>query len=154
MATRIDFAAPAAPPPTPAASAEAELAALLQALHERGLLRLAADAVGALPRIGTVLAMEASESAIPAAIANLATLLGALGRIPPDTFAAALSRIGTPAPTDAKAAPGIAGTVRLLRDEALWRGLAPVLDALRALGVPPAARMEANHDDDPTDRRD
>lgn len=154
MAKRIDFAAPAASPPVPAASAEAELATLLQALQERGLLRLATDVVGALPRIGTVLAAETRESDIPAAIANLAALLGALGRIPPDTFAAALGRIGTPAPIDAKAAPGLAGTVRLLRDEALWRGLAPVLDTLRVLGAQPATRMEANHADDPTDRRD
>jgi uncharacterized protein YjgD (DUF1641 family) len=154
MAKRIDFAAPAGIPPMPAASADAELAALLQALHERGLLRLAADVVGALPRIGGVLAAETKESDIPAAIANLASLIGALGRIPPDAFAAALEKVGAAATADTKAAPGLTGAVRLLRDEALWRGLAPVLDALRTLGAPPAARMEADHDNHPTDRRD
>jgi uncharacterized protein YjgD (DUF1641 family) len=154
MAKRIDFAAPAAVQPPAAATAEAELAALLQALHERGLLRLATDAVGALPRIGTVLAAETQESDIPAAIANLATLIGALGRIPPETLATATGQIGAPASPNAKAAPGLTGAVRLLRDEKLWRGLAPLLDALRGLGAPSDTRTEAKHGDDPTDRRD
>jgi uncharacterized protein YjgD (DUF1641 family) len=150
MAKRIDFAGPAASPSVPAASAEAELAALVQALQERGLLRLATDMVGALPRIGTVLVAETKDSDIPAAIANLASLISVLGRIPPEALAASLGRVDAPATANTKAAPGLTGAMRLLRDEALWRGLAPGLDAMRALGT---ARMEAHRDNDATGRR-
>lgn len=135
------------PERTPEPDVDREIADLLRLLHERGILRLAHNFLGALPEIGGIVARGLNSPGTVNAVGNLALLFEMLGRVPPSDLArilaglsAALERLGqTPEErTDAErraAAPGLRGALGLLRDEALWQGLAPVLDALRAFGA-------------------
>lgn len=72
-------------------------------------------------------------------VQNLAALLMALSRIPPEQFgravfaaADALHHVGAWKPDEHEhVAPGVRGAYRLLHDEALWDALTPLLEALK-----------------------
>jgi len=143
MAQPIQFTPrPARTEPT----AEEEWSKLLQTCHEHGLLRLANDLVGSNVEVTRLLLEKASSPEILNLIQNLSVLAMALGSISPDrlhklvfaTRDAAAALVGdTPHPAAQRPEPkppGMIGAWRLLHDEPFWRGMAPLLEALKAFG--------------------
>jgi len=122
---------------------------LLQSLHEHGVLRFANDLVCSQTKVAEVLVDGLSREASLNAVQNVAALLMALSRIPPDrfykltsAFAAAVDTVAAPHGRERpgghdgrdggeEAAPGVRGVYRMLRDEELWRALGPLADALK-----------------------
>ena len=131
--------------PTPIATepdAHAELDGLIEALHAHGVLRTATALVNAnaqwLPIVAEGLNSEGSRKALQ----NLAALLMALSRIEPAQFSRVLAALGDGVQSAAAhdhananaTAPGLKGAYGMLKDDDLWRGLAPLADALKAFG--------------------
>lgn len=148
MAEPIEWKAK--PAPTGPDAHEA-LERLLQSLHEHGVLRFANDLVCSQTKVAEVLVDGLSREGSLNAVQNLCALLMALSRIPPDRFykltsafaaavdAAAAPRAHAPPGSEARdAAPGVRGVYRMLHDDALWRALDPVADAIKTF----AERLE------------
>jgi uncharacterized protein YjgD (DUF1641 family) len=127
-------------------TAREELDRLLETCHRHGLLRLANDVVAANTDIARVIVGGLQKPGALNAIQNLSVLLMALSCIPPAEFyrvvfavadgaarLAASSRDGhfTAASEDGEQPPGLLGVYRLLRDEQLWRALAPIIEGLK-----------------------
>ncbi len=127
------------------ANPEAELAALLEALSEHGILRFLTDMTAALPHVGLIAARGLNSEASVHTTRNLVTLWQALGRVPPDDFARILRAISAAAqgieretedptaPNDGP--PGITGAYHLLQDDALWAALGPILQGLKTFAT-------------------
>ena len=134
------------------ADPEGELAALLKALSEHGILRFLTDLAGALPEVGLIAARGLNSEASVHATCNLVTLWQALGRVPPDDFARFIGAVsaatqGLERETEdprAKSSepPGITGAYHLLQDDALWAALGPLLQGLKTF----ATKLHATED--------
>lgn len=127
-------------------TAREELDRLLETCHRHGLLRLANDLVAANTDIAKIIVAGLEKPGTLNAIQNLSVLLMALSCVPPAEFyrlvfaladgaarLAAHSRDGQAAhpAEDGEHPPGLWGTYRLLRDEQLWRALAPIIEGLK-----------------------
>jgi len=129
-------------------TAREELDRLLETCHRQGLLRLANDLVAAEKDVAQVLVAGLEKPGTLNAIQNLSVLLMALSCVPPAEFyrlafavadgaarLAASSRDGglRPGSQDGTRTepPGLLGVYRLLRDEQLWRALAPLIEGLK-----------------------
>ncbi|WP_444677171.1 DUF1641 domain-containing protein [Halomonas sp. E19] len=127
-------------PPKIGPGAHEELERLLQTLHEHGVLRLANDLVAANTKIAGVVVDGLSKEGTLNALQNLSILAMMLSQVPPErfyrvTFALkdALDCVGQHQPhTQEKEAPGVGGAYRMLNDEALWRGIVPLVEGLKA----------------------
>jgi uncharacterized protein YjgD (DUF1641 family) len=129
-------------PPKIQPDAHEELERLLQNCHRHGVLRFANDLVASNSAVATVLVEGLRNEATLNAIQNLSILAMALSRIPPSdfyriTFAVkdALTALtaGANGNGDTKThAPGLVGVYRILNDEQLWHGLAPLFEAFKA----------------------
>ncbi|MDC8745118.1 DUF1641 domain-containing protein [Xanthomonas campestris] len=131
--------------PTPIGpTAREELDRLLETLHQRGILRLANDLVGARDELAKVLVDGINQPGPLNALQNVSILAMAVSRIPPSQFykvvfagkdaldQIARSRAQTAAQGEA---PGLRGAYRLLQDEAVWNAITPVLDGLKAFAA-------------------
>ena len=126
------------------AVADQELAALVQALSDHGILRFATAFVRALPHTSLIVARGLNAEASRTVIQNVVALLAAMGRVPPDDFAhflEAVSRATRDVEQEAANGggpngepPGLRGAYHLLQDDALWHALGPLLDGLKAFG--------------------
>jgi uncharacterized protein YjgD (DUF1641 family) len=127
------------PPPRTEQSAPEELAALLETLHEHGLLRFANDVVAAQDDVARVVVSGLNQKGTLDALQNLSTLLMALSRVPPAQFYrvvfalkdACLAVAEHSSSADGDEAPGLRGAYKLLNDDALWHALAPLIDGLK-----------------------
>ncbi len=119
--------------------ADEELQRLLQTLHEKGVLRLANDAVAAGTPITRILMGGLDSQGARNAVQNLAALMIVLGRLEPATFYKGLTAVenairqlgAAPVKKDEEA-PGLKGVYRMLNDKDLWQNARPVLDAIKA----------------------
>ncbi|MBM7333862.1 MAG: DUF1641 domain-containing protein [Alcanivorax sp.] len=139
MAKAIHYEVPAPAMPD---EAREELDKLLRNLHERGVLRLLNDLLGAFPEVSGILMRGINNEDSRNAIQNLSLLAMGLGRIPPERFATvtralteALDAMEENAGDRAPGGPGVTGTYRLLHDDDLWRGLGPLLEGIRRFGA-------------------
>ena len=145
------------PQPEKSVTAHDELAQLLEALHDTGVLRLANDALRAAPDVSKILLgglnMEESRNAVQ----NLSLLAMALGRIPPERFASltrafteSLATLEKNADGAQHSPPGAIGAYKLLHDKALWQGLGPLIAAIKGfpghLQEPPEKPAARRHD--------
>lgn len=136
------------------AIADKELADLIKALSEHGILRFLTALTGALPHIGLITARGLNSQGSRTALQNLVTLLSALGRVPPQDFSRFMDAVSVATQNVERKAehphngnaepPGLTGAYRLLQDDALWHALGPLLDGLKAFGeslatAPPTA---------------
>lgn len=127
------------------AVAEKELAGLLEALSQHGVLRFLTALTGALPHIGIIAARGLNSEASVRTVQNLGALLQALSRVPPQDFAHFLEAVSGSVQSIERETensgpgngepPGITGAYRLLQDDALWHALGPILDGLKAFGA-------------------
>lgn len=137
MAPRIGYDVP---PTETGPDARQELDRLLATLHEKGVLRLANDLVGANTDIARVLIGGLSKKGTLDAIQNLSILLMVLSRIEPDQFYRmafavkdAVAAVGAHRPAEnGDGAPGLGGAYRMLNDDDLWRALRPLFAGLEA----------------------
>lgn len=113
---------------------------LIESLHQHGFLRLANDLVKSNSEIGKILVSGLNQPGTQSALQNLSLLMMTLGSVPPERFnhlllalrdAAMAIKPAREEANSGKAAPGIRGIIRLLNDDELWRGLSPVLSALK-----------------------
>lgn len=126
-------------PPAPEPGAHDALEHLLDSLHRHGFLHLASEVVGANARLAGTFVDALDKPGMQSGMQNLATLLMALSRIPPEQFgkavfaaADALHHVGAWQPAQHEhVAPGVRGAYRMLHDEALWDALTPLLDGLK-----------------------
>ncbi|PXW26418.1 helical membrane plugin domain-containing protein [Paraburkholderia caballeronis] len=142
MAEPIEWKVKQAAPVEP--DAHEALERLLQSLHEHGVLRFANDVVCSQTKIAEVLVDGLSREGALNAVQNIAALLIALSRIPPDrfyklasAFAAAVDAMSGPHGREQPgeqhdaAAPGVRGVYRMLHDDDLWRALGPLAEAVK-----------------------
>jgi uncharacterized protein YjgD (DUF1641 family) len=126
--------------PSPETTAQAELERLLETLHRQGVLRLANDLVGARDGIAEVLMRGLNAQGTRNAMQNLAVLAAALAQVPPERFhqlvaafqAAAARLVEDAAGSGEHRAPGVSGTWKMLKDDAFWQAISPLLEALKA----------------------
>lgn len=130
-------------PPRIEPTAEEEWRKLLQACHQHGVLRLANDLVASNAEVTRLLVEKASGPEMLALIQNLSQMAIALASIPPeklyrlvsaarDAGAAIVGETGQLSPPKA---PGLVGAWRMLHDEQFWRGMQPLLGAIKAFGA-------------------
>lgn len=129
-------------PPKIGPDAHDELERLLQTMHEHGVLRFANDLVAANTQWTQIIVEGLSKEGSRKTVQNLSVLLMVLSRIEPAHFYKALFALRDgleylarhEADSEKQEAPGIKGAYRMLKDDALWRGLTPLLGALKAFG--------------------
>ncbi|WP_321820147.1 MULTISPECIES: DUF1641 domain-containing protein [unclassified Burkholderia] len=130
---------PATTPPAPEPDAHRALESLLGSLHRHGFLRFANEVVSANAQMAETFVGAFDKPGMQSGMQNLAALVTALSRIPPEQFgkavfaaADALHHIGAWQPAEHEhVAPGVRGAYRLLHDEALWDALTPLLEGLK-----------------------
>ncbi|MGN8159879.1 DUF1641 domain-containing protein [Salinisphaera sp. RV14] len=123
----------------------AEINELLDQLYESGLMRWLKDFVGAMPEVSMIALDSLNTEHGQAGMRNLLVLAKQLGKIDPDQLErmfnamhAGLDRVDETAagahqsPYDP---PGVTGVFKLLRDEDLWRTLAPVIEGAKAFSA-------------------
>ncbi|MDS0857807.1 DUF1641 domain-containing protein [Burkholderia pseudomultivorans] len=139
-------------PPSPTEpGAHDALEHLLGSLHRHGFLRIANDVVSANARIAEVLVDTLDKPGMQTGVQNLAMLVMALSRVPPEQFgkvafaaADALHHVGAWQPSQHEhVAPGVRGAYRLLHDDALWEALTPLLEGLKIFAQGLAREPEA-----------
>ncbi|RQU47476.1 DUF1641 domain-containing protein [Burkholderia cenocepacia] len=126
-------------PPHPEPGAHDALEHLLGSLHRHGFLRFANEVVSANARLADTFVDALDKPGMQSGMQNLAMLVTALSRIPPEQFgraafaaADALHHVGAWQPAQHEhVAPGVRGIYRLLHDEALWDALTPLLEGLK-----------------------
>ncbi|HET7611158.1 MAG TPA: DUF1641 domain-containing protein [Rhodanobacteraceae bacterium] len=129
-------------PPKIGPDAHDELERLLQTMHEHGVLRFANDLVAANTQWTQIIVEGLSKEGSRRTVQNLSVLLMVLSRIEPGDFYKmvfalrdSLEYLARCEPgNDQPQAPGLKGTYRMLKDDALWRGLTPLLGALKTFG--------------------
>lgn len=119
-------------------------ARLLGELHRQGLLDLARNLVATHPQwmatLGGILDDATRGQDGRRLLDNLSVIAGALSRIEPgqlSRFSSAAAECLACAAQEKPAAatpPGLIGMYRMCRDEALWRALAPMMDAMKTFG--------------------
>lgn len=128
------------PPPKIGPSAREELDALLETLHQFGLLRLANDIAAGRQEMLGILMQGLNREGSRYATQNLAALLMVLAQIPPPRFYKIATTLkdallaAAEEPPAEQEAPGVRGFYKALKDEETWRALAPLLQGLMALG--------------------
>ncbi|KVQ45832.1 hypothetical protein WK03_13555 [Burkholderia cepacia] len=138
-------------PPHTEPGAHEALEHLLGSLHRHGFLHLASEVVGANARLADTFVDALDKPGMQSGMQNLAVLLMALSRIPPEQFgkavfaaADALHHVGAWQPAQHEhVAPGVRGAYRLLHDEALWDALTPLLEGLKVFAQGLARDREA-----------
>ncbi len=129
-------------PPKIGPDAHEELEQLLQTAHEHGVLRFMNDLIGANTEVASVLVSGLNSDGARNAVQNLSVLAMVLSRLPPGqfykiTFAV---RDGLQCMSEYRQhdgdseddeAPGVSGAYRMLHDEALWRAITPLVEALK-----------------------
>ncbi|NIF41009.1 DUF1641 domain-containing protein [Burkholderia sp. Tr-862] len=134
-----DRPSPGTPPPAPEPDAHHALESLLGSLHRHGFLRFANEVVSANAQMAETFVGAFDKPGTQIGVQNLAALVMALSRIPPEQFgkavfaaADAMHHIGAWKPAEHEhVAPGVRGAYRLLHDEALWDALTPLLEGLK-----------------------
>jgi uncharacterized protein YjgD (DUF1641 family) len=128
-------------PPKVDSDAHEALEHLLETAHQHGVLRFANDLIASNGQWAQVLADGLNKEGSRKAVQNLAMLLMLLSRIEPKQlykllFAArdSLEYVARYRPGTDAGAPGVKGAYQMLHDEALWRSIAPLLDALKVFG--------------------
>lgn len=125
--------------PAPQPDAHHALESLLGSLHRHGFLRFANEVVSANAQMAETFVGAFDKPGTQSGVQNLAALVMALSRIPPEQFgkavfaaADAMHHIGAWKPAEHEhVAPGVRGVYRLLHDEALWDALTPLLEGLK-----------------------
>ncbi|VWC73740.1 hypothetical protein BLA50215_00751 [Burkholderia lata] len=138
-------------PPHAEPGAHDALEHLLGSLHRHGFLHLASEVVSANARLADTFVDALDKPGMQSGMQNLAVLLMALSRIPPEQFgravfaaADALHHVGAWQPAQHEhVAPGVRGAYRLLHDEALWDALTPLLEGLKVFAQGLARDPEA-----------
>ncbi|HET7312772.1 hypothetical protein [Salinisphaera sp.] len=136
----------------------AEINGLLDQLYESGLMRWIKDFVGAMPEVSTI-ALEGLNTAHgQAGMRNLLVLARQLGRLDPDrlermfdAMQAGLDRADETAAGKHASSynpPGVTGVFKLLRDEELWRTLAPVIEGAKAFSAETRRQRDPSGDKD------
>lgn len=120
----------------------AEINGLLDQLYASGLMRWAKDFVGTMPEVSMIALESLNTEQGQAGMRNLLVLAQQLGRIDPDRLEqmvnalhAGVDRADATATGEHDSAydpPGVTGVFRLLRDEELWRTLAPAIEGAKA----------------------
>ena len=138
MAERLDYDVP----PTPIGpTAREELDRLLEALHQRGILRLANDVIGAQDKLAKVLVDGINQPGPLNVMQNVSILAMAASRVPPNQFYTLVFAVKDAleqfsgqhdATTQDGQSPGLRGAYRLLHDDALWASINPILGGLKA----------------------
>ncbi|WP_322025568.1 DUF1641 domain-containing protein [Burkholderia sp. BCC1977] len=134
-----DRPSPDTTPPPAEPDAHHALESLLGSLHRHGFLRFANEVVSANAQMAEVFVGAFDKPGMQCGMQNLAALVTALSRIPPEQFgkavfaaADAMHHIGAWQPAEHEhVAPGVRGAYRLLHDEALWDALTPLLEGLK-----------------------
>lgn len=127
-------------PPVIGPTASDELQQLLQTLHDSGLLRMANGLAAGWQDVAGIVLRGLNLESSRDAMQNIAVLLMVLAEIPPPRFyklAATLKDAllaASAEPASEAEAPGVRGVYRALKDETTWRKLAPLVQALLALG--------------------
>lgn len=123
-------------------TADEEVQELVRLLHERGVLRLANNLLGSLPSVTKVFLEGIDNQSGANAVQNITALIEMIGHMPPEQFrrvcrgiVLALQTAGQTAERGDTEAPGLTGAMHLLRDDDLWRGLAPLLQGARSVGT-------------------
>lgn len=133
-------------PPKIGPDAHEELEALLQTLHEHGVLRFTNDMVAANTEIARILVNGLSKEGSLNAVQNISVMAMVLATIPPDRFyhvmfaikeginhVSSYHRDGDNDSESGKGeAPGLSGVYKLLHDEELWHAIQPLLAGLKA----------------------
>ena len=127
------------PKPPKQDEARRELDKLLENLHEAGVLRFANDFLQASPQVLEILLKGMNQEETRNAVQNVSLLAMALGRIPPERFATltrgfteGVDKMEEAAGTQKdEQAPGLFGTLRLLKDQDLWAGLRPIIAGVK-----------------------
>lgn len=128
-------------PPKLGPDAHEELETLLQTMHQHGVLRLANDLISANSQIASTIMQGLNTPGALNAVQNLAAMLMALGRIPPTDFYKVVMALkdgfeclARPVPAAEAVDPrGILGAYKLLKDDDLWRGLAPMVKMVKEI---------------------
>ncbi|WP_447867662.1 DUF1641 domain-containing protein [Rahnella bonaserana] len=148
MAERQEYQVPPARTHT---TAQEMLHTLTESLHEHGFLRLMNDVVRANTDIASILVAGLNQPGTQNATQNLSLLFITLSKIPPEHFNHLLLALKSGVMAvrqnermshsneeqkqkQEEAAPGVLGVMKLLNDEALWRGLMPIINGLKAFG--------------------
>ncbi|GAB3671727.1 DUF1641 domain-containing protein [Salinisphaera aquimarina] len=126
----------------------AEVNALLDELHDSGILRWLKDFAGAFPQISSIAVDGMNTAEGHAGMRNLLVVAKQLGKIDPDqlerTFEAAnkgMTTAGEGATEDTPYnPPGVTGVFKLLHDKELWATLSPVIAGVKAFS---AARKDS-----------
>ncbi|PFH20770.1 hypothetical protein [Burkholderia sp. JKS000303] len=134
-----DRQSPDTMPPPREPDAHHALESLLGSLHRHGFLRFANEVVSANAQMAESFVGAFDNPGTQSGVQNLAALVMALSRIPPEQFskavfaaADALHHIGAWKPAEHEhVAPGVRGAYRLLHDEALWDALTPLLEGMK-----------------------
>lgn len=127
-------------PPQIGPSAREELEQLLETLHASGMLRLANDLAAGRQDIASIIFRGLNWQGSRNATQNVAALLMALGQIPPARFYKIATSLkdavlaAADEPPAEQDAPGVRGFYHALKDEETWRALAPLVQAVMALG--------------------
>lgn len=122
-----------------------EVNELLDQLYESGLMRWLKDFVGAMPEVSMIALEGLNTGQGRAGMRNLLVLAQQLGKLDPDqleqmfnALQAGIDRAGETTSGQHESPynpPGITGVFKLLRDEELWRTLAPVIEGAKAYSV-------------------
>ncbi|WP_439292151.1 MULTISPECIES: DUF1641 domain-containing protein [Rahnella] len=146
MAERQEYQVP---PARTLTTAQEMLHTLTESLHEHGFLRLMKDLVRANTDIASILVAGLNQPGAQNATQNLSLLFITLSKIPPEHFNHLLLALksgvmairqnegkshSNEEPKLEETAPGVLGVMKLLNDEALWRGLMPIVNGLKAFG--------------------
>ncbi|WP_423821907.1 hypothetical protein V5738_16450 [Salinisphaera sp. SPP-AMP-43] len=123
----------------------AEINGLLDQLYESGLMRWIKEFVGAMPEISTIALDSLNTPQGQAGMRNLLVLAQQLGKLDPDQLERLFKAMhvgvdraeetATGAHDSAYNPPGVTGVFKLLRDEELWRTLAPVIEGAKAFSA-------------------
>lgn len=124
-----------------------EFAGLVRSLHEQGLLRFANNIVSSRTELMSMLSGVAedylSDDRTRRALENLAiTFTMLLSRINPAQLSKILLAMGDSLEyivkykpeQNGRAAPGLMGVYRLVKDESLWHSLTPIIAAIKVFG--------------------
>lgn len=134
----------------------AEINGLLDQLYESGLMRWLKDFVGAMPEVSMIALDGLNTEQGRAGMRNLLVLAQQLGKLDPDRLEGMFNAMHAGVDRADETAtgkhespydpPGVMGVFKLLRDEELWRTLAPVIEGAKAFSA--EANRQGNGDKD------
>lgn len=123
-------------------TAQDELARLMENLHRQGILRLLNDVVTAYPQVAEIFLRGMNQEQSRNLVQNLCLLASALGQVPPERLdrvvqavSAGMERSEAELAEGGGQSPGFWGALRLLQDNELWAGLAPMSAGVKAFAA-------------------